>query len=942
MEATRDALKNVVVTGDVTMDWNLSRSRHGSSDSVSWTADDCTSVSQQRGGAALLAEVIEALTAQQDGGAAYRVFQTAAPRDPISPTDGRFHHSYATWSRFPLRDQGRRVWRVETFLGLDRCQRDKAVDAQDWQRVVGDPPEADLVILDDANLGFRDQPALWPQVLHATGTGCRPWILVKMAHPVAQGPLWDLLQAQHAERLIVVMPLEDLRHTQVQISRGLSWERTAQDLVWELVHNPHVNTLTRSAGVVVSLGPVGAVLLSRLNADGTLAGEAVAPQCFLFFDPQLIEGAWEQTHPGGMIGSTTCLTAALAWQLLSTPEQPDLAQAVQSGIAAMRLLHQDGYAADSSAALHVRLRFPAQRIATELAKAEMPLAVATIPDPGRLLNQSAGKPAGGQAAATASGLQGFWTILHDHYHDNLGPVARQIALEGATTVLRDVPLGQFGALLTVDRREIESYRSISALIDEYCRQERPGHLLSIAVFGAPGSGKSFGVKEVARSLLAGQLSTLEFNLAQFASPEELAAALHLVRDESLRGHLPLVFWDEFDTSLAEQPLGWLRYFLSPMQDGSFSQGQSIHPIGRAIFVFAGGTSHTLERFGRDLDEDVFVQAKGPDFVSRLQGYVNVLSPNWQPPMHDEEHSEHSPDPYYLIRRAILLRSLVKRHAPHLFWLKDGKEVLRIDPGVLRAFLETRAYKHGARSMEAIFTMSRLEHKDSFEQSSLPPEAQLELHVDGPEFLSLVQWMELQGPLLEQLAQAAHEMFCAGLRAQNYTFGPTNDPVRKTHTALRPYAELPEEDKEQNRGTVRDIPAKLAECGYLMLPARSNGEPFTFPAEDLEQLAEREHLRWLRAKLEAGWRYAPETNKAHQRNADLVPWHRLSEEELVAQFTLEERAAMGPGELPEAEKEKDRVLVRAIPAILAHAGYTVVKLHAQPAPEGSETRTGALA
>jgi len=30
-------------------------------------------------------------------------------------------------------------------------------------------------------------------------------------------------------------------------------------------------------------------------------------------------------------------------------------------------------------------------------------------------------------------------------------------------------------------------------------------------------------------------------------------------------------------------------------------------------------------------------------------------------------------------------------------------------------------------------------------------------------------------------------------------------------------------------------------------------------------------------------------------------------------------------LPEAEKEKDRVLVRGIPKILANAGYTVVKV-----------------
>ena len=71
-----------------------------------------------------------------------------------------------------------------------------------------------------------------------------------------------------------------------------------------------------------------------------------------------------------------------------------------------------------------------------------------------------------------------------------------------------------------------------------------------------------------------------------------------MRDLGLSGKLPLVFWDEFDTALEGQPLGWLRYFLAPMQDGAFQDGQITHPIGRAIFVFAGGTAERMERSAR--------------------------------------------------------------------------------------------------------------------------------------------------------------------------------------------------------------------------------------------------------------------------------------------------------------------------------------------------------
>ena len=132
---------------------------------------------------------------------------------------------------------------------------------------------------------------------------------------------------------------------------------------------------------------------------------------------------------------------------------------------------------------------------------------------------------------------------------------------------------------------------------------------------------------MAKSLLPGQIEAITFNLSQFDSPDDLLSALHQVRDVGLSGKIPLVFWDEFDTSLAETPLGWLRYFLAPMQDGKFQEGQISHPIGRAIFVFAGGTSASMAEFDKGATSRTFESAKGPDFVSRLKGYINVLGPN---------------------------------------------------------------------------------------------------------------------------------------------------------------------------------------------------------------------------------------------------------------------------------------------------------------------------
>ena len=889
--AIRNTENKIIITGDVTMDWNLARSRRSRDGQSFWSASDSTSTFWQRGGAALLADLIEQVAAdmQKSDHPPFLIHQTAAAHKflRVHPGSHQYHHSYAMWSQFkygekaPL-DKEPQAWRVEEYLGLDRA---KKASPQEWQNIVDDSPEAELVILDDGNLGFRDNPTLWPIVLNSKSKH-RPWILIKMARPLAQGALWERLHADWSDRLILVATVDDLRLSEVQISRELSWERTAQDVFWELINNPCINSLSHCAHTVISFGPAGAILLSRLENKDSSGFE-----CTLFFDPKVIEKMWEQNYKGGMIGYSTCLTAGIARQLLLSPEHPDIHLGIQSGLAALRTLHMEGYGERGASAPQSKLAFPLVKIAEKISQPTKQFTEAAIQDPMRFIHQKADpkeKPL----------VEGFWTILQDRFLKAIDQVATQIVLEGPDSALEGVPWGQFGDLLTVDRQEIESYRSIRNLVFEYSKQKQTKSPLSIAVFGTPGSGKSFGVTEMAKSLLPGQIEKREFNLSQFDSVDNLISALHQVRDIGLSGQIPLVFWDEFDTSLHGLPLGWLRYFLAPMQDGKFQEGQISHPIGRAIFVFAGGTSTSMEAFGQDLDPDTFRSIKGPDFVSRLKGYINVLGPN---PV-KASSSKGAPDPYFIIRRAILLQSCLRRNAPGLFEKRNGKDLLNIDQGVLRALLKISKYKHGARSIESIIIMSQLTGKTAFERSSLPPESQLDLHVDGRSFLSLVQQVELTGKLLDDLAEAAHTVFCEGMKKRGYSLGSKTDDTLRTRPDLILYKDLPEEQKEANRANVRDIPAKLAAAGYIMTPARSNEPPFNFPGKALERLAEAEHERWMQLKLDDNWVYAPTTDKEKKSHNCLVPWK----------------------DLPEDEKVKDRDLVKGIPEILARAGYAIVK------------------
>jgi hypothetical protein len=92
------------------------------------------------------------------------------------------------------------------------------------------------------------------------------------------------------------------------------------------------------------------------------------------------------------------------------------------------------------------------------------------------------------------------------------------------------------------------------------------------------------------------------------------------------------------------------------------------------------------------------------------------------------------DRHYPIRRAFHLRSLLKRLAPGFL---QGDEV-RIEDGVLNAFLKVSRYRHGSRSMQAVIETSSRRGKAKFELSSLPPFEQLDLHVNADEFMELTR------------------------------------------------------------------------------------------------------------------------------------------------------------------------------------------------------------
>ena len=239
-----------------------------------------------------------------------------------------------------------------------------------------------------------------------------------------------------------------------------------------------------------------------------------------------------------------------------------------------------------------------------------------------------------------------------------------------------------------------------------------------------------------------------------------------------------------------------------MQDGEFKDGERVHPIGKAIFVFAGGTSKSFREFsredygnqdsgnnvpakdnnGKDVKDVLgeFVASKGPDFVSRLQGYVDIIGPN----------PTNVRDKFYIIRRAVLLRSILIGQKNIV---ENGTKVY-IDDDVLNAFLLIPQYKHGSRSMSALVEMSMLSGRTTFEKAALPSRKQLDLHVNSEVFVKLLDRGVFISTAGEKMARAAHEHY---LREQKKK--PNPKPLE--HNSMQPLENLSEKLKESKGETL---------------------------------------------------------------------------------------------------------------------------------------------
>lgn len=488
--------RSLVVAGDVMVDWAQVLPHSAGPTGLAHpqnSKDKAMRMVCRPGGALLLANLVKARFPNQIH--TYRLMSL----EKLPPSEG-------TCSFLRIENDKDQRGRVMDFLGFSIGKR----------RNLAEPTAAgDIVYLFDANLEFRQTEE--DKLPDAIGRDKKPLVIFRTVPPYQDNPLFEYLCRHHSDRLLVVINIDDLRQGDVLISSGLSWESTLIDFKSQIL-NDQLKFLAQSRHLLVRLG-LDAIIHHQPGHTGN--------NTRIFYHSDAIEGQYSRDFAGTMSGFRSVFCASIAESLISS--EPDkqrfenIDDNIKRALAATRLFLRFGYGEDFNID-------ESQTIFRPEDSDVKPISVASIPD--RDANELKAE---------------LWSFASKIGGDepSVTNVAMTIVRLGGTP--SGVPMATYGALTSIDRSEIESYRKIRNSICEFLAKKETTRPLSLAVFGRPGTGKSFGITEIARSLeYSAKIKPVTFNVAQFTSFDDLAVSFHRIRDIVLEGDIPLAFFDEFD------------------------------------------------------------------------------------------------------------------------------------------------------------------------------------------------------------------------------------------------------------------------------------------------------------------------------------------------------------------------------------------------------------
>lgn len=177
---------------------------------------------------------------------------------------------------------------------------------------------------------------------------------------------------------------------------------------------------------------------------------------------------------------------------------------------------------------------------------------------------------------------------------------------------------------------------------------------------------------------------------------------------------------------------------------------------------------------------------------------------------------------------------------------------------------------------------------------------------GYELVRPEEISEISDVLIRKFARAIHSRY----QHESKRKGPVSKKsfympwIRPGSNAGNEYTsdfdDLPVDIQSSNLDNAYHIPTKLLAIGYKIRPVRKGFEASTLhlSEEEIETMAKVEHIRWCWDKILNGWFYGELKDTRKKIHPGIIPYE----------------------DLEESEKEKDRELVRLIPALLKDIDY----------------------
>ncbi|MFH0842417.1 MAG: SpoIIE family protein phosphatase [Bacteroidota bacterium] len=184
---------------------------------------------------------------------------------------------------------------------------------------------------------------------------------------------------------------------------------------------------------------------------------------------------------------------------------------------------------------------------------------------------------------------------------------------------------------------------------------------------------------------------------------------------------------------------------------------------------------------------------------------------------------------------------------------------------------------------------------------------------GYEIIRTVEISEISGKMVLKFARAIHARYIREIKKREPETKKSSyltwihEQGDSRETPGENFDDLPEEIRHSNLDNAYQIPAKLLAIGYKLQQTGRGFKPAVLSLSDdeIETMARVEHIRWCWDKILHGWIHGKTKDDRKKIHPSIIAYEDLSE----------------------SEKEKDRELVRMIPALLQDVNYDV--FHVNP-------------